>query len=295
MKMYISNLFLYKNNLLYGDVMDKDKKLLVKNYLSNIDINVIVAAYTHCPNTWRELDYVPSYNKFYYIRGGEGWLKIRDKEFYPDKDQLFLLPAGIKQSYSVINDNPFTKYWCHFTATIGQVNLFDILQLQDYINIKVNAALEDLFKELILNMDSDEITASLRVKALLLQLITYYIENSVVEKIRLAPSSQIEKLGLVISYIDNHLDKSISIDSLSEMVHFHPNYFMRLFKKHFGVSPIHYINKIRMDRAKNLLKTTEMAIKEIAASVGFNDVFYFSKAFKSYTGFSPSEYRKVSR
>ena len=274
--------------------MNEDKKLLLKNYLSNLVVNVTLADFTHCNTNWRELNYIPSYNKLYYICEGEGWLKIGTKDYYPRAGQLFLMPAGALQSYSAINDNTFKKYWCHFTATIGEVNLFDIIQLPFHIDVMdKKQSVEWIFNELVCSYKSQEIVSSLKVKAMLLELIAYYIEETVIEKIFISNSSAAEKINSLISYIDRHLGNNITVDELARIVHFHPNYFIKFFKSYLGISPIHYINKIRMDRAKNLLKTSETPIKEIASRVGFNDLFYFSKTFKSYTGFTPSEFRNI--
>jgi AraC family transcriptional regulator, arabinose operon regulatory protein len=271
--------------------MDENKKLLLKNYLANMQVNINVADYTKCTESWRELNYTPAYNKFYFICEGEGWLKIGDKEFYPMPGQLFLMPAGINQSYSAINSNGFKKYWCHFTATIGDINLFEVIQLPYYINVEDNEKLRTLFMELISNYKSQEIVASLKLKSLLLEIIAFFIENTVVEKICLSNSSASEKISSIIKYIEDNLGEDITIEELARMVHFHPNYFIKFFRRHLGVSPMQYINKVRMDRAKNLVKTTDTPIKEIAVKVGYRDLFYFSKAFKGYTGFSPSEFR----
>jgi len=91
----------------------------------------------------------PDYNKFYYISNDQGWLKIGGKEYYPTTGQLYLLPAGLKQSYSYINDNTYTKYWCHFTAKIGTFNLFDIIKLPYFIEILNKETLEVIFQDLI--------------------------------------------------------------------------------------------------------------------------------------------------
>ena len=286
-------MFLYKTNFIYGDTMEYNKNVLLKSYLSNIQVSLITAAYTRCWDSWRDTDYTPDYNKFYLICNDEGWLKIGGQEYFPKPSQFFVMPAGVLQSYSTISKNTFEKYWCHFTATIGDMNLFDIIQLPHYINIPDRFELERLFRDLISCNENNEIASPLRVKALLLEIISYFIENTVIEKILLSTSTSVEKLNHVLNYIETHLSEDISVEELASIVHFHPNYFIRFFKKHLGTSPIHYINRIRLEKAKNLLGISDMAISEIADKIGFNDLFYFSRKFKSHTGFSPSEFRNI--
>jgi YesN/AraC family two-component response regulator len=66
----------------------------------------------------------------------------------------------------------------------------------------------------------------------------------------------------------------------------------KLFKQETGESPINYLIKIRMEKAKELLVKEELSVKEIANSVGYQDAYHFSKLFKKYTGNSPSDYIK---
>ncbi|WP_369698838.1 AraC family ligand binding domain-containing protein [Paenibacillus pedocola] len=108
---------------------------------------------------WRELDYIPDYNKFYFIQDGEGWLKIGDSEFSPTPGQWFLMPQGVQQSYSYTTETRFTKYWSHFSAKVGQNNLFDLLQTPYYINDTGSTEPARLFNDLLI-ADSAKLLSS---------------------------------------------------------------------------------------------------------------------------------------
>lgn len=275
--------------------MNTGRKQLLKNYLANLQVNLVVAAHTHCWREWRELDYIPEFNKFYLIQSGEGWIKIGDREFLPKPGQLFLLPAGIRQSFSTVSENTFTKYWCHFTATIGDKNLFDILRPPWYMDVRDLPALTLMFEELIDHYGSDEVTASLRVKSVLLDIIACYLEDAVVEDVSMLAGTGVEKLDRILGYIDSHAGDAIKVEQLARMVHFHPNYFIKFFREHAGSSPMHYINKVRLEKAKALLLGTELTMTEIAEKTGFCSLFHFSRSFKNHTGFSPSEFRNIRK
>jgi AraC family transcriptional regulator, arabinose operon regulatory protein len=271
----------------------KEKQELIKNYFSNLNVKLVTAAYTKCPVDWRDLDYTPDYSKFYYILDGEGWIKIGDKEYYPRAGQLFLMPSGIKQSYSTVNDNTFTKYWCHFKAVIGEINIFDIISIPYYINVSEASKITDIFKRLVLYYNNDDVTAALKSRAVLYELVSFYIEEASKQYIKMKDTAAVGKIFELIKYIDINLTSNISITDLAEIVHYHPNYFIRFFRKHFGTSPAQYINNKRMEKSKVLLETTGVTVSEIAYSTGFKDIYHFSRVFKSHTGFSPSEYRKM--
>ena len=69
----------------------------------------------------------------------------------------------------------------------------------------------------------------------------------------------------------------------------------RIFKQDFNISPIKYINCLKLDKAKNMLQSSNYTINEIALSVGYDDPYYFSRVFKRETGLSPSEYKKDNK
>jgi len=272
--------------------MDKNDRQLFKNFLSNIQVDVSLAGYNKVWKDWRDIDYTPEYNKFYFICNGEGWIKLGENEYYPKPGQLFLMPAGIKQSYSAINENVYSKYWCHFTAKIGQINLFDIINVPCFIEVVDKASLESIFKDLLTNYTSPEISASLMIKSTILKLISFYLDNCLIDTVKLIASDNSSKLGSVIDYIDKNFSKSITIEELASIVHLHPNYFIKVFKHNLGASPIHFINKRRIDEAKLLLSSTNLTLNEICSKIGINDTYYLSKLFKEYTGISPSGFKQ---
>ncbi len=221
---------------------ENEKKLLLKSYLNNLNVNIITADYTHCWSTWRELDFVPQYNQFYYICDGEGWIKFGKEVYYPRKGQLLLLPAGVMQSYSTINENTFKKYWCHFTATVGDINLFDIIKMPLLITIEDEVAIKYLFNKLLSCAVSNEISAVIKIKGILLEIISFYIENSEIREINISNSKAINKLNDVISYINSNYNGNITNEKMAKIMNLHPNYFIRFFKRHFGITPTQYLN-----------------------------------------------------
>jgi AraC family transcriptional regulator, arabinose operon regulatory protein len=276
------------------ELMDTGSYLMIEDFVSNLQLNIITASHTHCPDKWREMDYVPDYNKFYFIQDGEGWLKIGDQEYYPQPGQLFLMPAGILQSYSTISSRTFTKYWCHFTIKMGEINLFDVLDLPHFVDVADNNKLTELFKQLLEEQHTHDLAACLRRNSILMQIVAYYLETANVHEIKYKRGgASLRNFSNVLAYIQNHIHEVISTEELAEKLHYSPAYFTKMFKKYTGLAPIQYINKARLDKAKMLLKTTDMMVSEIAASTGFCDIFYFSKSFKKYTGFSPSDYRMI--
>ncbi len=262
-----------------------------KDFFTNLHLDNIVTDYAVCKESWCCFDYIPDYNKLYLICEGEGWLKIKGFEFKAKPGQLYLLPEGFVQSYCTAKDKYLKKYWCHFSAKIGDINLFDIIDFPYFIDNIDFVKAENLFKELIDAQNDQSLYSRLREKSVLLEIVSYYLKCANSKQLDFSNFNSMEKLNNVLKYIQENISNNITIDQLAEIMHFHPNYFTKLFKKYMGIPPIQYINKIRLEKAKNLLKTSNMSIQQIASATGFCDIYHFSKTFKSYTGFSPSEYK----
>ena len=100
---------------------------------------------------------------------------------------------------------------------------------------------------------------------------------------------------LMETYLQENYRSDISFQILSERFGFTPEYLSKIFKKQTGETPSKYLTRLRMNEAKHLLVgNPELEIQKIGELVGYKDAFYFSRAFKSYTGIQPSEFRNHS-
>jgi AraC-like DNA-binding protein len=88
-----------------------------------------------------------------------------------------------------------------------------------------------------------------------------------------------------------HLDESLQVATLAARANISPSHFFALFKRQIGCAPIDYFIRLRMQHACRLLDETVMSVKEVAATLGYEDPFYFSRIFKSVNRVAPSEYR----
>lgn len=99
---------------------------------------------------------------------------------------------------------------------------------------------------------------------------------------------------LAKNYMDNNYSKNITLESLEQRTHVSRFHLAHLFKDEMGMSPISYLHKVRFQRAKELLRTTNYTVLQIAELVGFNSVTYFSTKFKEITGSTPRQYRQTT-
>ena len=94
-----------------------------------------------------------------------------------------------------------------------------------------------------------------------------------------------------VQYIELHFNQPIHAEKLCEMNHITQQHFTQMFKKETGKTVKQYIMSLRCERASELLENSSLPIQEISRYVGYEDLSYFGRVFKSLTGSSPKEYR----
>lgn len=146
------------------------------------------------------------------------------------------------------------------------------------------------------------------VKDYLLKPVTIEALSQSLQKILITMETETEKLEsyrtdcqgldqksiceLLEKYLQENYHQEISFQKLGEKFGFTPEYLGKIFKKFTGETPSKYLTKLRMNEAKHLLRNNcDMEIQKIGELVGYKDGFYFSRAFKNYTGIQPSEFR----
>ncbi|MFB9277092.1 helix-turn-helix domain-containing protein [Cohnella cellulosilytica] len=103
-----------------------------------------------------------------------------------------------------------------------------------------------------------------------------------------------EAVDIVTKHIDAHYDKPLKLEAMAELVHCSSRQLQRWFKQQKQLGPMEYVIQVRMGHAAHLLKHTSAAVQEIAQSIGYRDMYYFSSAFKKYYGTAPLDFRRTA-
>lgn len=108
------------------------------------------------------------------------------------------------------------------------------------------------------------------------------------------PKNKLEIIRPAITYIhEKYTGEAISIEKLSDTCKITPEYFRRIFKSFYGISPVKYINNLKITRAKELIESGMYSVTDAAIQAGYTDMSHFSREFKKATGSCPSEYKKL--
>jgi AraC family transcriptional regulator of adaptative response / methylphosphotriester-DNA alkyltransferase methyltransferase len=101
-----------------------------------------------------------------------------------------------------------------------------------------------------------------------------------------------EWIEVITRYMDHNFAEPLSLNSLAEIGHGSPYHLHRTFKKIMGMTPLEYLQRIRLDHAKALLKQPDLSIAAIGKRVGLPNTSYFISLFKQNFGYTPSDYRR---
>ncbi len=121
----------------------------------------------------------------------------------------------------------------------------------------------------------------------------YQFVQDVLKELR-GKGSKVKQVNIpaqIVHYIKDYYAEPISLDSLADLFNYSAYHLSSMFKAFVGVSPIDYLIRFRLERATELLISTDISISEIAASVGYKDTYYFSRIFKQRKGVTPTQFR----
>ncbi|CAJ1190043.1 HTH-type transcriptional activator RhaR [Companilactobacillus crustorum] len=171
----------------------------------------------------------------------------------------------------------------------GPKNLLIMQMLQKQV-VYLRHAIESISKLIIENRGLDDFI--IKYPAANDETIDDLSENEgkALQKIKTMSTSNSSIIS-AIEYIDDNLDKRLTLDKVSSKVYLSDYYFSKLFKRETGLSFSVYLNARKIQKAMILLKETEKNVNEISDLLGFTRLSYFSQTFKKYTGYAPTKYR----
>lgn len=261
---------------------------LINSDLCITQIIGMVQNYNPTADWTYEMSVPQYYSSLLYVIEGSALFYMNEKKYQPSKGMVVFRKQG-DSFHSRGLQKPF-----HYIEVVFDIenNLNDCYESQYLYQVARPDFFYGLFLELQ-NVWNNRIPAyQIKAKSLLLNIFYHLITDNVLDKEKSKYYKIIEKS---ISYMQkNYFNAFLNIELISKQSDITSSHFRNLFKKIYGVSPLHYITVIRIEKAKNLLTLTNKSVKSIASQVGINDIYHFSKLFKKMTGLSPSHYRNLN-
>jgi len=239
----------------------------------------------------------PNVNTLGYVYKGKAFFEINHHSFSAQPGTIFRITPASRLNIKTSEEDCLQCYSIHYYYSLIQwegavsqaVPGEQGLPFPPYVHT-TDPELYDLFRQTYASWQAKKIDYEWQTKLLLLSIVNKVQMVSQANKEQI--QSQSDLIHRAIEYIQNHYTEPINRDTLAAYVSLSPSYFSTLFKARTGLTPMEYITKLRLDKAKQLLLSTRLPITQIAMGVGFANSFYFTRVFKKHTGLSPREFRK---
>lgn len=240
-----------------------------------------------------------------FIMSGRGTYRINSQLYtVAEGDVIMISPGAYHQALVVDQESPTVEFFIGFcgiklhTLNDNDINLMHYPILHTYGEVR-----RKLFM-ICSSMAAEE--EGLRperyhiMKAYLMQIIVSVIRE---QAAIMEPEQEedlvktVRKNGVVVqilNYFEAHYNEKVSLEQIAENMYVSPFYISKIFKSETGDTPIRHLINIRLERAKEIIEgDRQRSIKEIAADVGYDDVYHFSKLFKKKYGVAPSKLKKA--
>lgn len=272
-----------------------------------IDLFLIHCGYHKCPPSYIFNQSNLHEYHLHFVLAGEGTLIVNNIKYDVKKNDIFILPKSQKVKYYADSIDPWEYIWVTFDGTLAETYLSYAKITIDtpviHSNISNNIYL-DYVDKLLEYSDSTHSNELKRASALL-ELLSILIESQ--NKITPSTSYLNDKtcqnntyntncrntyiyVESALEYILNNY-QNITVNDIADYIGINRCYLSTIFKKQLNTSPQRYLLNFRLQKAEELLRSTQYTICNIASKVGYTDSLVFSKIFKKTYGLSPANYR----
>lgn len=229
-----------------------------------------------------------NYYRFHFITGGVGYYRTINETIQLAEGEGFIIFPGETPSYYPSSDQPWEYFWA---AISGQKMNYLIESSGISRNSQVFRSIVpiDEMRQLLADMCATSIIP-LSVDRVFPHYLRKFFQSIVSFNSRKRKNSLYFEQCL--AYIAEYYANEITVQDIACYVNIDRTYLFKLFKRNLGISPQVYLLNYRIDKACDLLRTTEYSITDIAYRVGFRDYSDFSRQFKNRQKMSPTQYRQ---
>ena len=228
-----------------------------------------------------------------YVYTRRGRIDSGDAHYEVSTGDFYFLRKGASVHYCADPDEPFGKVWCNFRGSLIDA-LTEVYGMREDVIVRRQPdgrihALIDAIHRRLGETDGTDLDAIRDCSVKITEILSIAMRPETLEH-GLQPVSAAEKIK---QYIDMQLYEDITLADIAGYFSLHEVYAIRLFRERFGVTPMKYLARRRIEVACRMIEEGRMSLKEIAAALHFADSSYFSGRFKKEMGVSPSEYREA--
>jgi AraC-like DNA-binding protein len=229
-----------------------------------------------------------------YCIDGEGYIYINDQVYTLKPNTYIIIPKNVGHRYKSSNTNPWSIYWAHFSGLTADA-LYQRSLEQGALHVHAipyDTSRIKLFEQVYAILEHSFHEKEMELTNLYLQ---HFITSLIYYKELNPVTYDTDSVSLSIAYMKNNIQQKLLIEDLATRQGISVSHYSRLFYQKTGSSPINYFNLLKIQASCQHLYFTDRSIKEIAAALGFDDQYYFSRLFSKLIGISPLKYRKTHK
>lgn len=253
--------------------------------VSGLPFNISLAGISYCDGSYKIARASSRETCVEYIVAGCGVVHCDGKTAYPCEGDMYILPSNVDHLYYSDSRDPWIKIWVNIVGDLplhilSAYGLNRTLWYEKQDGSKFLRKMHEICRDVSMTPYECQSACAKEFLALVQFLASDRPKNG--------GSSDAET---VRDYLDRCIDGTAGVEDMAARISKSVSQTIRIFKKAYGITPYEYLLSQKLERAKLLLKSTNMSMKEIAASLSFADEHYFSGFFRKRTGISPREYR----
>lgn len=240
---------------------------------------------------WYSMPHIHKFTEFFFVVGGSGKFQIRDNAYGIATGDMVLLNPQVEHTETSVVEAPLE----YIVLGIEGVKLVTGLDSAEGFNIiHFDEAADDIsnYMHRILaeakrcNSGYEDVCQSL-LHILLINLMRH---TKITPRTEDAFENASPKAASAKAYIDMHFRENITLQSIAEAANSNKYYLSHIFSQAHGISPLQYVQTLRLENSKYLLRTTNYSLKQIASMSGFSSISYFTQRFSKVENMTPSSY-----
>lgn len=269
--------------------------------IDSFECKIITGGINHCDSSWnKKKDEFDQCFKIYIPIGGEATIQIKGVDYPINSDNIYFI-SGFELDAQKC-DSFMDVYWLHFIPSSIYLRriLLNTAPIHSWKKDRVrfldekNSYIKSLFSP---NYEDTTYISQIpysyeeaKLHSFILNLVADVLKHNSTNNI--TPGVELTKLKPAIEFMNNEFRCNPALEEIAAKSNLAPNYFHRVFKKHFGITPLSYMLKMRMEVAIRLLTTTEKSVKEVAFESGYSNESYFQRQFKKHYNCTPGKLKK---
>lgn len=300
---HFRNIFIMQNsqNTIWG--RGKNMENLLFHVFSDdrfMDLTLYQYGYEKCVPLHSYGPAIRNHYLFHYVISGKGTLSV-DKSAYSEKYDIhggmgFLIEPDHITTYSADRNDPWEYAWIEFDGLKAKEILDGAgLSTDSPVYIPKSEQAGNLLKSELLHLASCKMKSSYHLIGHLFLIMDALLSGSSSKRKTQNGKRTQFYTNEAITFISSNYALPITVEDMANRLNLDRSYFGKIFKETMGQSPQEFLIRYRMSKAAELLKTTDLSIKDISLKVGYPNQLHFSRAFKNVYNQSPRTYRQNTK